>query len=52
MILFTVLLISLVCMAIALAISGIGLIAVFGDVLICIGIIALIIKLFKKKKVS
>lgn len=48
MITLTILLVSLVCAALALIIGGVGMLAVLGDVLIAIGVVALIVKLFKK----
>lgn len=48
MITLTILLVSLVCAALALIVGGVGMLAVLGDVLIAIGVVALIVKLFKK----
>lgn len=55
MILFTILLLTLllfaVCAIIAIGAGGIACVLVFGDVIICIGLIVIIIKhLLKKKK--
>jgi len=35
-----------------LAAIGVGFVAVFGDILVCIGLIVMIVKLFSRKKES
>ena len=54
MILFTILLVTLIVLAIVtvlgLGIAGAGIIVVFGDVIVCVLLIALIIKHFINKK--
>lgn len=50
MITFSILMIALLIIATVLALCGAGLLAVFGDLIICGLIIALIIKLFRRKK--
>ena len=54
MILFTLLLITLIVLAVATIIAAIvggsGIILIFGDVIVCIALIAVIVKLFREKK--
>lgn len=54
MITFSILLITLLAVAIVTAVIavafGAGFIAVFGDLVICLGIIWLLIKLFRRRK--
>lgn len=49
MILFTALLLALIGLGIVAVVGGISTIVMFGDVIIFVGIIALIVKLFVKK---
>ena len=54
MIMFTILLITLLALAITSALcivaGGAGLLLVFGDLIICVGIIWLIVRLFRRRK--